>query len=304
VTQGTGEDLLLLTADELGDAIDHYIDKGPDFIKYGGTAHWWYPTLIPFSAAAQRAIVERAHRRGLSAETHSTSLEGLRQSVEAGIDLIQHPETMNGPRELTDDLVTAIKERGVICSVIPGMLTAQAWARHLEKERNASARHHAAASSTEAVPDTAYARRRRTLELDAELATKRRNIEKLIAAGCRITVGADTYIDVAPEFGSGSRSDPWFEPGLGVAYGLEGLVELGMTPLSALQAATRTAAAACRREAELGTLEAGKEADVVVLDADPLRDIGNVRRISLVISRGCVADFDRLPRRSVYERVR
>ena len=80
--------------EELRVAINEYLDKGVDFVKYGGTSHWAFPTLISFSPEAQRVIVEETHARGLIAEIHSTNPEGLRLSIEAGIDLIQHPEVL------------------------------------------------------------------------------------------------------------------------------------------------------------------------------------------------------------------
>ena len=60
------------------------------------------------------------------------------------------------------------------------------------------------------------------------------------------------------------------------------MVKAGLTPKQALAAATRDAARCMKIDRELGTLEAGKWADFVVLDADPLTDIANVRRISSV----------------------
>ena len=53
-------------------------------------------------------IVDETHKRGLIAETHSTSPEGLRLSVEAGLDLIQHPEVLSG-HVMSDALVKQIK---------------------------------------------------------------------------------------------------------------------------------------------------------------------------------------------------
>ena len=87
VSQGVGEDLVDLDPQELRAAIRAYLDKGPDFIKFGGTAHFSRPSFIGFSPEAQRVMVEEAHRRGKVAETHSTTADGLRLSVEAGIDL-------------------------------------------------------------------------------------------------------------------------------------------------------------------------------------------------------------------------
>ena len=117
IALGSGEELMHMTPEELRIAINAYVDLGPDFIKYGGTSHFNYPTLIGFSPRAQRVIVEETQQRGLVAETHSTTLEGLRLSILAGLDLIQHPENV-AMREISDELVELIVERGVICSLL------------------------------------------------------------------------------------------------------------------------------------------------------------------------------------------
>jgi imidazolonepropionase-like amidohydrolase len=90
IAQGGGEELMAMSPEELRQAIAAYLDKGPDFLKFGGTSHFAEPTFIGFSAEAQRVIVEEVHRRNRSAETHSTSVEGLRVSIAAGIDAVQH----------------------------------------------------------------------------------------------------------------------------------------------------------------------------------------------------------------------
>ena len=117
-TQGTGEELAHMTPEELRVAINKYLDKGVDFIKYGGTEHNEYPTLIQFSPRAQQVIVDETHKRGLFAETHSTTLEGLYLSIMAGLDVIQHPEVL-GFREITDELLDLIVQRKIICSMSP-----------------------------------------------------------------------------------------------------------------------------------------------------------------------------------------
>ena len=76
---------------------------------------------------------------------------------------------------------------------------------------------------------------------------------------------------------------------------IEGLVELGMTPAQAIVAGTRNGAIACRRVKDFGTLEAGKLADLVILDADPLTDIHNIRKVRTVMQAGKVIDISRLP---------
>src|SRR5262249_11122401 len=122
IAQGAGEALMSMTPDEVGRAIDAYLDKGPDFIKYGGTSHFSEPTFIGFSLDAQKAIVDRAHARNRMAETHATSPEGLRLAIDAGIDGIQHPEVVDGT-VIPDDLVRRIKERQIYCSMLVNTIT-------------------------------------------------------------------------------------------------------------------------------------------------------------------------------------
>src|SRR5580704_11756612 len=117
VAQGAGEDLADMTPDDLRVAINKYLDKGPDFLKYGGTSHFSIPTYIGFSPEAQKVIVDETHKRGRSAETHSTTIEGLRLSLLAGVDLVQHPELLT-PKAMPDDLVRMMKERNVIGSML------------------------------------------------------------------------------------------------------------------------------------------------------------------------------------------
>ena len=76
IAQGGGEELMAMSPDELRVAIGAYLDKGPDFLKFGGTSHFSEPTFIGFSADAQKVIVDQAHQRHRAAETHSTSIEG------------------------------------------------------------------------------------------------------------------------------------------------------------------------------------------------------------------------------------
>ncbi len=137
VAQGAGEDLMDMTPSELRVAINAYLDRGVNFVKYGGTGHTSMPTLIGFSPEAQKVLVEETHRRGLVAETHSTTLEGLRLSIEAGVDLVQHPEILS-PREITDEMVALFRERDVICSMLVNTMTGPAWKEHLEKRESAA----------------------------------------------------------------------------------------------------------------------------------------------------------------------
>lgn len=80
--------------------------------------------------------------------------------------------------------------------------------------------------------------------------------------------------------------EPGAFPGFGLHDELRLLVEAGLTPLQVLQSATLNPARFLGRTDDLGTVEAGKLADLVLLDANPLEDIGNTRRIRAVVVDG------------------
>jgi imidazolonepropionase-like amidohydrolase len=75
-------------------------------------------------------------------------------------------------------------------------------------------------------------------------------------------------------------------PGLGLHRELALMVEAGLTPMEALQTATRNAAQFLGKLDSQGTIERGKIADLVLLDADPLQDIANTRQIYAVVIGG------------------
>jgi imidazolonepropionase-like amidohydrolase len=302
IAQGAGEELLEMSPDELRVAIDKYLDKGPNFVKYGGTAHT--NSLITFSPRQQEALVETVHKRGLFAETHSTNPEPLRISVLAGIDLIQHPEVHNVP--IPDELVKLIVDRKVICSVLSNSITGKPWKDFVKTQTRADS---AKADSVKNDTLKLLQRQKTGWELKRErdakrLAIRRGNAEKLIKGGCITTPSTDTYLSGAPEFSRTPRMDPHMMPGTATLAAIEGLVELGMTPAQAIVASTKNGAIASQGLKDYGTLEAGKYADLLVLDADPLANISNIRKLSLVMKEGMVIDRNRLPEKPVWTKPR
>ncbi len=266
VAQGVGEDLVDMTPEELRVAIRAYLDKGVDFIKYGGTSHNARPSLIGFSPRAQAVIVEEAHRRGRKVDTHATTPEGLRLAVEAGTDVIQHPELNS--RDLPDDLIALIVKHHALCAMRANMVTGE-----LRKEQV----------------------RRRTAAEEIQ----RRNAERLVRGGCTVTIATDNYLGDAPEFRREPKP-PEQEPGEGSLRAIEGLVELGMTPMQAIVAATRNGAEAAGMARELGTIEPGKIADLILLDRDPLADIHAIRALDRVIAGGRLVDLAVLPDHALF----
>jgi imidazolonepropionase-like amidohydrolase len=98
----------------------------------------------------------------------------------------------------------------------------------------------------------------------------RENLRRLHKAGVPVALGTDM----------------WAFPGLGVSIEMGLYVGMGLTPLEAIRAATQTAARSLGIETDRGTLEPGKRADVLILDADPLADPKNVRSLIAVHKAG------------------
>ncbi|MFQ5926470.1 MAG: amidohydrolase family protein, partial [Terriglobia bacterium] len=105
------------------------------------------------------------------------------------------------------------------------------------------------------------------------------HLRRIRELGGKIVAGTDTRLS-----------------GLSLHWELQHYVEAGMTPMEALLAATREAAACLGYPHELGSIEEGKIADIVLLAADPLEDISNTLRIAAVIHDGRVVDREKLLR--------
>lgn len=129
-----------------------------------------------------------------------------------------------------------------------------------------------------ATSEESFALNRRMAQRSAEL------VGRLHREGASILAGTDSF-------------DAFCLPGVALHQELEQLVQAGFTPLAALQSATREPARFLSRLQRQGTVERGKRADLLLLDADPLADIRNTRRIARVVMGGRVlerSDLDAL----------
>jgi imidazolonepropionase-like amidohydrolase len=245
----------ITTAAEGRKAVEELAAHKVDMVKiWVDTRDGKYQKLTP---ELYGAIIDEAHQRGLRVTAHIFALEDAKGLMRAGIDAFAHGVR---DRDIDDELVAMFKQRPnlLLTPNLPdrGVTVDLSWLR-------AGLAAEEFAKLEAANPDRPAAQ--------ASYGIQARNLAKLNEAGVRITLGTD-----------GNR--PW-----GPHDEMLDMVLAGMTPMQVIVAATRNSAEFLRI-ADAGTLQAGKSADFIVLDANPLNDITNSRRISAVILRGAAVD--------------
>jgi imidazolonepropionase-like amidohydrolase len=243
------------TAAEGRKAVDEDAAHKVDIIKiWVDTRDGKYQKLSPETYGA---IIDEAHKRGLRVIAHLFDLEDAKGLVRAGIDAFAHGVR---DKDIDDEFVALWKAHPklVLTPNLPerGVKVDLSWLRPgLSPEEFAKVE--------KANADNPKAQ--------AFYGIQARNLARLNAAGARIVLGTD-----------GNR--PW-----GPHEEMLDMVVAGMTPAQVIVAATHNGAEFLRIS-DAGTLQAGKSADFIVLDANPLEDITNTRRISQVVLRGAAVD--------------
>lgn len=221
-----------------------------------------------------QAIIDEAHKRGFRVAAHMYYLSEARGLLDAGIDVLAHSVR---DADVDEALIAALKERNV--GYIP-TLTRELAVFVYETTPpffddpfflRGSALYGA---ETAQLRDPALQEKTRTSKqaqtIKQALVQARRNLKRLADAGVTIAMGTDSG-------GGRGRWQGYFEH-----TELEMMVEAGLTPMQALVAATGGAARVMQIDKELGTLDAGKWADLVILNEDPLADIRNTQAIDSV----------------------
>ena len=228
------------------------------------------------------AIIDEAHKHGLKVNAHVFYLSDVQDLVAAGIDGFAH---LARDKELDDATVQAIVRRGVVMMTTlgtPERTTHTNVPPSLASWLDGPVREAAPGAMIDRVKAGFAGRDEATASANRErYAILQRTVAKLAKAGARIALGSDTGIQDHP-FGITDHRE------------LELLVEAGMAPMQVLVAATSTSAAYLKL-ADEGALAAGKRANFMVLDANPLDDITNTRRIAAVYVNGREVDRRALP---------
>ena len=218
-----------------------------------------------------RAVINEAHKKGLRVAVHLFYLEDAKAVLDAGADFIAH-SVRDVP--VDDAFVAMLKRRGVCyCPTLMREVSTFAYESTPSWFSDPLFLKHADMAAVDALKQPArqqaMANSKSAQRYKAGLEVANRNLKKLSDAGVTIAMGTDT--------GPPARFQGYFE-----LMELEMMAKAGLTPRQVLASATRDAARCMKLDAELGTLEPNKWADFVVLNADPLANISNVKNIDSV----------------------
>jgi len=228
-------------ADQCRKAVREQIDYGADWIKvYSDRSYVLRPDGVlddipTFTMDELRAIVDEAHRQRRPVASHAIGLNGVHNSVEAGVDSIEH-----GDYIAPADMKTMV-QKGIwyVPTIYVGEYVAQGrggfWPAMVKVHED--------------------------------------TFRKAVQMGVKIAFGTDAG-------GFDWNINPNIEFPLMVKY--------GMTPKQAIRSATVSGAELLKMQDQIGTVEAGKFADIVALPGDPLADVANLQKIDFVMKGGKV----------------
>jgi imidazolonepropionase-like amidohydrolase len=267
-TQGTGAELLWDTSDEVAKKIAIYSAKDIDFLRYISNSRQ-EKSFLAFSQESQNEIVKAGHDKGKTVQADVYSLAGMLQAIDAGADILTHCD-ITPERTIPEAIIHEMAAKKVSCSVLP---VTKAYRESQGKELGTTYLH----SWT--------------------------NIKNLIDGGVNVMLSTEATMELPRAVGDQdkgdqdkSKPDNSTRLGDGIFFALAGLEQIGVDPMKALQAATINTARGYKLDKDLGTLEPGKYADMVVLDANPLASASNYRSINMVIKSAEIVDLVKLPR--------
>jgi imidazolonepropionase-like amidohydrolase len=243
------------------------IAAGADWVKImisGGLAGSLYgPEVAEMLPEEVRAVTEIAHRAGKRVTAHAGSARAIIEAVENGLDCVEHGYLLD------DEAAGLMADRGIYYVPTLGVAHDETWPEEdnwhqWKRER---------------------ARQMAPAHMEA--------FQAALRAGVVIVCGSDRPMRVRlrteyTEGGEGGYPEIVPRAVPGNIREMEIMNQTGLSPMRTLQAATKVAAELCQVEDRLGTLEAGKLADIVAVAGNPLDDIGNLRNLHFVMKGGQV----------------
>ena len=270
------------TVDDWPEAIpqlDEHIKRRPDILKLTLEERGWgmRPLIPKLPLPLMERIIEYYNDHGIRTTAHTASELRARQAIFAGIDTLAHPVIV-GP--ITDSFAKLMGAKKIPMATT--LTIGENYSRLAEHPEYLDQELYQALFSEAEIKELKETTRQQYQERDwtwwMKLMTPvaQENLRKIHAAGGVLALGTDQT------------------NGAAVHREMELLVAAGIAPLDVIRIATFNAAKFLGKEDQLGSVEEGKLADMVLLNADPLEDINNAKKIHLVIKNGNVIDREKL----------
>jgi len=255
--------------------LDAHIAREPDLVKLTFDEHGWGTRpLIPLLQPELMAKIGRYfNEHGIRTTVHISHEFRARQAIEAGINTLAHP-IIQGP--VSEGFVSLMATTKV--PMVSTLTIGEGYSRLVEHPEFLDRPIYQAVYEPETLEQLrttvrdSYAARTWTTWMKVMTPVAQENLRLIAEAGGVIVLGSDQST------GPASHRE------------LELMVEGGIPPVEAIRIGTLNAAIFLGRERELGSIEKGKLADLVLLSADPLEDISHTQEIELVIKGGKIVD--------------
>ena len=248
---------------------------------------WYLDANVPGITAAGEA----ARAAKLPLIVHATELDGAKAAVRAGAALLVHSID---DKAVDEEFVALAKRHGTI--VTPTLTVVGGYVRMFESVLSRTAP--AIDDPNRCVDDATRAKIASTAGVDAsrvnadrirafaertknEQAIAAANLKRLVEAGIPIATGTDA-------------GNPLTLHGPAIHAEMEAMQAAGMTPMQVIVASTATAARAARLDEITGTLEKGKSADLLLVAADPTKDVASFRKVRSVMRGGVIRGVEEL----------
>ena len=249
---------------EIRKAVRRLVHEGADHIKVmasGGGTRGTIPGRASYSTEELRAAADEAHQLGRLTVVHCRATESMVRAIEAGLDLMEHAEFLDPDGEMRYDAAIAERMREAGMYVSPTLQAAgYPTVLALQAKREAEGLTRGEES--------------RLAAAERRVATRVEHFGRMLEAGLlpRMVAGSDS--------GCGNLAFGHLD------YDLTLMQRGGMSAMQVLESATRVTAEAIGFGDEIGTLEPGKLADLIVVDGDPSRDVAALGRVKAVFQSG------------------